>query len=98
MGREKGLRVGLLQPLTIWPFPDRAIERHLGRVKGVLVPEMNQGMLVREVQRVIGRQIPVRHLGRVDGQPIPPADILLAVENIGSDPANGGSAQQACGV
>ena len=89
MAREKGLRVGLLQPLTIWPFPDRAIERHLGHLSGILVPEMNQGMIVREVQRVAGRDIPVRHKGRVDGEPIPPVDILLAVENLESDPTNG---------
>jgi 2-oxoglutarate ferredoxin oxidoreductase subunit alpha len=89
MGREKGLRVGMLQPLTIWPFPDRWIEKHLDHLHGILVPEMNQGMLVREVRRVAGRDLPVRHKGRVDGEPITPQEILLAVENLEADPSNG---------
>jgi 2-oxoglutarate ferredoxin oxidoreductase subunit alpha len=89
MGREQGLRVGLLQPLTLWPFPDRAIERHLGHLHGIVVPEMNQGMIVREVRRVAGRDLPIRHKGRVDGEPITPQEILLTVQNLESDPGNG---------
>ncbi len=89
LGREKGLRIGLLQPLTLWPFPEKAILRHLTNVRGILVPELNQGMMVREVQRVTGSAVPVRHMGRVDGEPMSPLEILLAVENLGSDPLNG---------
>jgi 2-oxoglutarate ferredoxin oxidoreductase subunit alpha len=89
MGREQGLKVGLLQPLTLWPFPDRAIERHLGHLHGIVVPEMNQGMIVREVRRAAGRDLPIRHKGRVDGEPITPQEILLTVQNLERDPMNG---------
>jgi 2-oxoglutarate ferredoxin oxidoreductase subunit alpha len=89
MAREQGLKVGLLQPLTLWPFPDQAIENRLSQLKGILVPELNQGMMIREVQRVVSRDIPVRHKGRVDGEPITPEEILMAVQNLMADPLNG---------
>lgn len=95
--RSMGIRAGLFKPLTLWPFAEKALERCLEGVKGVLTVEMNQGQMVREVERVAGRRIPVRFLGRVDGEPIPPQDIVAALENLSVGVSNGTEAVRAGG-
>ena len=46
----------MLRLVTIWPFPDEAVEQAASRVDKILVPEMNYGQLVREVERSAGRR------------------------------------------
>jgi len=55
-GRERGMKIGLLRLVTIWPFPDDIVEEVSAQVDRVLVPEMNYGQLVREVERNAGRR------------------------------------------
>ena len=55
-GRKKGVKIGLLRLVTLWPFPDQIIEQLADRVDRIVVPEMNYGQLVREVQRSAGRR------------------------------------------
>ena len=55
-GRKKGAKVGLLRLVTLWPFPDRIVEETAEQVSRVIVPEMNYGQLVREVERSAGRR------------------------------------------
>ena len=52
--RKAGRRVGMLRPLTIWPFPDDAVRKYLSDKKMIIVPELNQGQLSRELKRVMG--------------------------------------------
>jgi 2-oxoglutarate ferredoxin oxidoreductase subunit alpha len=54
-GRERGIKIGLLRLVTIWPFPDDAVEQAASQADKILVPEMNYGQLVREVERSAGR-------------------------------------------
>jgi 2-oxoglutarate ferredoxin oxidoreductase subunit alpha len=54
-GRSKGIKIGLLRLITLWPFPDEIIEQATTNVHKILVPEMNYGQLVREVERSAGR-------------------------------------------
>jgi 2-oxoglutarate ferredoxin oxidoreductase subunit alpha len=54
MARKKGIRVGLIRPLTIWPFPDEAIKKYLGDKKAIIVPELNEGQLSKAMKRVMG--------------------------------------------
>ena len=52
MARAEGIKVGLLRPLTIWPFPDEAVRKMLRDVDAVIVPELNQGQLIHEIRRL----------------------------------------------
>jgi 2-oxoglutarate ferredoxin oxidoreductase subunit alpha len=79
--REEGLKVGLLRLITLWPFPDRVLEELAGRVKGVVVAEMNYGQLVREVERAV-RPTPVRFLPKLGENPHTPGEILEAVRGL----------------
>lgn len=74
--RELGIPVGMIRPRTLWPFPGTEV-RDLGRrVKAMLVPEMNLGQMAHEVEWAVRGDCRTVPLGRVDGQPIRPAEIL----------------------
>jgi 2-oxoglutarate ferredoxin oxidoreductase subunit alpha len=74
--REQGVKAGLLQLVTLWPFPRQLVEPHLQRVRAVLVPELNMGQMSREVKRVNQGRIRVETLNRIDGSLITPGEIV----------------------
>jgi 2-oxoglutarate ferredoxin oxidoreductase subunit alpha len=59
MAREEGIRVGLLRLVTVWPFPDEIIRDLAGQVSAIVVPEINMGQIVREVERCAAGQAQV---------------------------------------
>lgn len=79
--RGEGLPVGLLDLKTLWPFPERLVRELAERVDLILVPELNMGQLVREVQRAAAGECDVVPLGRVDGYLLTPAQIADAVRH-----------------
>jgi 2-oxoglutarate ferredoxin oxidoreductase subunit alpha len=82
LARSRGARVSLLVLRTLWPFPEERVESAAERLHCVVVPEMNLGQLVLEVERVVGRRKVVR-INRADGQMIDPEEILEAIERRG---------------
>ncbi|MBI2907751.1 MAG: 2-oxoacid:acceptor oxidoreductase subunit alpha [Chloroflexi bacterium] len=80
LARAQGRAVGLLKLLTLWPFPEAALRRHVHHETKFVVPEMNRGQVLHEVQRVVGRAR-VRGVNRTDGQMIDPREILQALED-----------------
>jgi 2-oxoglutarate ferredoxin oxidoreductase subunit alpha len=74
--RDQGIKAGLLQLITLWPFPRRLLEPLLPKVRAVLVPELNMGQMSREVKRVNQGVARVYTLNRVDGGLITPGEIL----------------------
>ena len=78
--RKRGVKAGLLKPLTIWPFPDREIAEYAGKVKEITVVELSTGQSVREVSRAAGGKCNIKHVYRVDSEPISPQDIEKVVE------------------
>jgi len=78
--REANKRVGLVRLVTLWPFHDAAIERIARSAKRIVVPEMNRGQIVREVERASRGRVEVVGVNRADGEIIEPAQILSALE------------------
>ncbi|MGB8658194.1 MAG: 2-oxoacid:acceptor oxidoreductase subunit alpha [Candidatus Zixiibacteriota bacterium] len=76
MAREKRIKAGLIQPLTIWPFPDAYLENALEQLDLVIVAELNQGQLTGEVVRVNRGKTRVRGLHRYDSELITPDQIF----------------------
>jgi 2-oxoglutarate ferredoxin oxidoreductase subunit alpha len=69
--REKGTKVGLIRPVTLWPFPEMAVRRAAEKAEAVLVVEMNQGQMLEDVRLAIGETAPVHHLAAfMYGQPL----------------------------
>lgn len=79
MAREKRIKAGLIQPLTVWPFPDVYMEHILEQLDLVIVAELNQGQLIREVMRVNRGKTRVRGLNRYDSELITPDQIFRKI-------------------
>jgi 2-oxoglutarate ferredoxin oxidoreductase subunit alpha len=77
--RARGMRVGLLKLLTLWPFPSAPVLQLAERCRTLVVPEMNLGQMVLEVERVVCGQARIRRVNRADGEVITPAQILAAL-------------------
>lgn len=73
--RRRGVKVGLVRPVTLWPFPTEAVEQMARRVRTVIVPEMNLQQMSWEVQAAAHGRADVVSYGRVDGRLITPEEI-----------------------
>jgi 2-oxoglutarate ferredoxin oxidoreductase subunit alpha len=65
--RLKGIRVGLLRPITLWPFPKAALKKLASQGKQFLVVELNTGQMVQDVKLAVGNSVTVDFLGRWGG-------------------------------
>jgi 2-oxoglutarate ferredoxin oxidoreductase subunit alpha len=74
--RQRGIKAGMFQLVTLWPFPRRLLEPLLGKIRGVLVPELNMGQMSREVKRVNQGMTRIETMNRIDGDLITPGEIL----------------------
>lgn len=79
--REQGLKIGLLRPITLWPFPTAEIQRLTQKVKGILVVELNAGQMIEDVRLAVEGAVPVHHFGRMGGIVPNPGEILDAFNN-----------------
>jgi 2-oxoglutarate ferredoxin oxidoreductase subunit alpha len=79
--REKGIKAGLLRLVTLWPFPEEQVAKIAKQVRGIVVPEMNCGQMVREVERA-AKATPVTFLSKLGEEPHTPNEILEAMRRI----------------
>jgi len=79
MAREKRIRVGMIRPITIWPFPDEKLREMLEHVRRVVVVELNQGQLIHEIERVAPRTCKIINQTRYDGEIINPVEIYKRI-------------------
>lgn len=80
--RQKGIKVGMFRPVTVWPFPDEELDARISGLKGIIMVEHNHGQMLREVERVTARRCPVEFIGRVNGTVIRPDEILNKIEEV----------------
>ncbi|MFH2006691.1 MAG: 2-oxoacid:acceptor oxidoreductase subunit alpha [bacterium] len=80
--RRAGIKVGHLRLITVWPFPERLVRELASQpgVRAVVVPELNLGQVVLEVERVVGGRTPVRCVPHAGGAVHDPQVILKAIE------------------
>jgi len=79
IARQRGLRVGKLRLITAWPFPDRRISELAGKVKAFVVPELNLGQMVREVERAAAGRTKTFSVPHAGGGVHKPEDILKVI-------------------
>jgi len=82
LARAQGIKVGLLRPITLFPFPSKRINELSGQVKGILSVEMSAGQMIEDVLLAVNGKIPVRHFGRLGGIVTTPEEV---VENLKSN-------------
>jgi 2-oxoglutarate ferredoxin oxidoreductase subunit alpha len=80
LGRAKGIKVGLLRPITLFPFPKKPIAELASKVKGILTVEMNLGQMVEDVRLAANGKVKVEHYGRTGGIIPTPEGVLCALE------------------
>lgn len=76
MARKEGFKAGLLRPITIWPFAENEMQKLAGKVKGIMVHELNRGQYVYEVERAVAGKVPVYSYAKYDNEPATPAQLL----------------------
>ena len=81
LARAEGLKVGLLRPITLWPFPTKELRRYADQVKGMLTVELNAGQMVEDVRLAVNGVVPVEHYGRMGGIIPTPDGVLDALKD-----------------
>ena len=81
LARAEGLKVGLLRPITLWPFPTKELRRYADQVKGMLTVELNAGQMVEDVRLAVNGEVPVEHYGRMGGIIPTPDGVLDALKD-----------------
>lgn len=80
MARAEGLKVGFVRPVTIWPFAEKQMKELAGKVKGILVHELNCGQYVLEVERAVAGKVPVSLYAKYDNESATPAQLLAEIK------------------
>ena len=78
--RLEGIKLGLLRPITLWPFPSKAIATYTSQVKGMLSVELNAGQMVEDVRLAVECRVKVEHFGRLGGIVFTPNEVLDALK------------------
>lgn len=81
VARAQGIKVGLIRPITLWPFPSKEIDKYSTRVKGFLTVEMNAGQMVEDVRLAVNGKVRVEHYGRLGGIVPTPGEVVDALQN-----------------
>lgn len=80
--RKMGIKAGLFRAITLWPFPDRQIHELAARVKAFVVPEVNLGQMILEVERAAHHDVPIVGVNKAGGVPIPPYEIMAKIKEV----------------
>lgn len=76
LGRESGIKVGLLRPVTLFPFPDKRLFELSDHLKGILSVEMSAGQMIEEIQLAVKGKVSVKHCGRMGGIITSPDEVV----------------------
>jgi 2-oxoglutarate ferredoxin oxidoreductase subunit alpha len=79
VARDRGLRVGKLRLITAWPFPEKKIRDLAANIEAFVVPELNLGQMVREVERAANGQAKTYAVSHAGGGVHNPDDILRVI-------------------
>lgn len=80
LARAQGIKVGLIRPITLWPFPSKEIDKYTSKIKGILTVEMNAGQMVEDVRLAISGKVKVEHYGRLGGIVPTPSEVVDALQ------------------
>lgn len=80
--REKGLKVGVLRPITLFPFPSKRLNELADKVKKFITVEVNMGQMVNDVKLAVNGKVPVELIHKGVGMPPFPEDIVAQIEEL----------------
>jgi len=82
LARKKGIKAGLLRLATIWPFPQKLIYEMAKKVNGIVVAEINNGQIVKEVREAVRSEVPIVLSSKLGGSVHTPIEILAKIEEL----------------
>jgi 2-oxoglutarate ferredoxin oxidoreductase subunit alpha len=82
LAREKGIKIGLFRPITLYPYPYKRLEELASQVKLMLSVELNSGQMVEDVKLGVNGKVPVHYYGRMGGMVPTPEDIVHHLETL----------------
>jgi 2-oxoglutarate/2-oxoacid ferredoxin oxidoreductase subunit alpha len=80
--RKEGVKLGILRPITLWPFPSERINQIADNVKGFLCVEMSAGQMIEDVLLSVNGKVPVKHYGRMGGSIASPSDVYTHFKSL----------------
>ena len=80
--REAGIKVGMIRPITLWPFPVAPIQKAAAHCKAFISAELNMGQMIEDVRLASACQRPVYLCNRVGGMILSPEDVLSKIKEI----------------
>ncbi len=80
LARKKGIKVGLLRPITLYPFPNAPLAKLVPQLKGILSVEMSAGQMIEDIKLAVECNVKVEHFGRYGGIIHSPEEVLEALE------------------
>ncbi len=80
IAQEEGIKIGLLRPITLWPFPSAQIKEAAKNVKGIMVVELSAGQMIEDVKLAVECNVDVKHYGRLGGIVPTPEEVLDALK------------------
>ncbi|MEN8118892.1 MAG: 3-methyl-2-oxobutanoate dehydrogenase subunit VorB [Bacteroidota bacterium] len=80
LGKEKGINIGLVRPITLWPFPSKPIREMAETVKGILTVEMSAGQMLEDVKLAVEGKVKVDFFGRFGGMIPAPDNVFKALK------------------
>jgi 2-oxoglutarate ferredoxin oxidoreductase subunit alpha len=81
IARAEGIKVGMLRPITLWPFPTKIIAEYAKKVKGILSVELNAGQMVEDIRLAVEGKVPVEFFGRLGGIVPDPDEVVEALKS-----------------
>jgi 2-oxoglutarate ferredoxin oxidoreductase subunit alpha len=82
LAREKGIKVGLFRPITLFPYPYKRLEELASQTKLMLTVELNSGQMIEDVKLGVNGKVPVHYYGRMGGMMPTPEDIVIHLETL----------------
>jgi 2-oxoglutarate ferredoxin oxidoreductase subunit alpha len=86
LARKEGIKVGYLRLITVWPFPEERIRKLAKKVRAIVVPELNMGQIIREVERCAAGQALVFGANRPGGDVLEAQDVLNVIRKAAGRP------------
>ncbi|MBQ7661075.1 MAG: 3-methyl-2-oxobutanoate dehydrogenase subunit VorB [Clostridia bacterium] len=83
--RKEGIKVGMIRPITLWPFPKKPLREAAERVKGFLSVELSMGQMIEDVRLATDCRRPVKLCNRAGGMIVSPEEVLASIKSLGGD-------------
>ncbi len=80
--RAEGIKVGMIRPITLWPFPNKPFEEAADKVKAFISVELSMGQMIEDVKLATGCKKPVTLCNRTGGMIPSPEEVLAAIKSV----------------